>query len=161
MTAPGHCLSTHQDDALVLRQRNDPIETRSEQPCLHVIGIATEARVAPAGVVGLSPGSPQSAKSRDVAVVNSSPVQRRRKFGPVELRIVARPGVSSDVDDALDSVSPEQADELVDRSGRVANREDGRRCRVSRGSAGASARCRWAHLRSSRASGERSPVARA
>lgn len=109
MTAPGHRLRTHQDDSLVLRQGNDPIETRSEQRRLHVIGIATKARVAPAGVVGLSPRFPQSAKSRDVPVVNSSAVQGRRKSGPVELRIVARSGESSDVDDALDSVSPQQA----------------------------------------------------
>src|SRR5689334_13170933 len=52
MAAPGHFFSAHQDTAIRLREVDDPDKRVFEFGRLHVIGVTSERRVAPAGING-------------------------------------------------------------------------------------------------------------
>jgi desulfoferrodoxin (superoxide reductase-like protein) len=74
---------------------------------------------------------PQAAQSRHVPVVNPSAVERRRQLVSIELGIVSRPRNPAHVDDSLNAVRLEKADEVLYRPRRVTDREDDKRCPVS------------------------------
>ena len=124
MTTPGHRLGAHQHDALLLRQVDATLQAVFELRGLHVVGIATEAGIAPTGVRRVGPRTPQAAQPGHVSVVDLRAVQSRRQLVAIELGIVSRARDRPHVDDALDAVRLEEAEEFVDRARGMPDRED-------------------------------------
>jgi hypothetical protein len=63
--------------------------------------------------------------------MNPSTMEGRRQMASIELRIVSRPRDRAHINDPLDAVRLEQADEVFYRPCRVTDREDDERCHVS------------------------------
>ncbi len=116
MAAPWNGLSAHQRDLRVLRELNTPIQTSSELRGLHVVGIPPEACIPPPAVRRVPPRVSQSAQARHMPVTDPRSTQGTREELATELRVVPRSWNCADVYDAINAVSDEQTDELVDRS---------------------------------------------
>jgi hypothetical protein len=127
MATPQHGFRAHQHHALVFRESNTPIQTVRELRRLHVIGIATEAGVAPRGVRRVRSRMAQATQSRQVPIVNPRAMQSRRQSAATELRIVTRSRNRAHVDHALDPMRLEQSDERGERTCGVPDREDDER----------------------------------
>src|SRR6059058_5572039 len=72
MTAPGHRLSTHDRGGA---ESQESIHPRPEFFCLHVVGIAAKANVAPAQVDRIAVRLAQAAQLRQVAVADPALVE--------------------------------------------------------------------------------------
>ncbi len=128
VAAPRHSLRAHQGDAFVLREFDAAHETAFELGRLHIVGIPTKARVAPARVARVWLCVTQAAQSRHVCVMNPHAVKGRRESIAIELRIVSRAWQRAHIDDALHAVGLEEADEDLSRPRGVTDREDRRLC---------------------------------
>jgi hypothetical protein len=124
VTAPRHCLRTHQNDALSSRTIQATAQVLDELRSLHVVGVATESGVTPTRVDGIRSRVAQPAKPRHVRVVDSGAMQRRGQLIAIELRIVPGPRNRSHIDDPLHAVPLEESHEYPDRPRRVPDRED-------------------------------------
>ncbi len=89
VATPRHRLGAHQDDALPLRQVDTRLQAVLECCGLHVVGIATEAGVAPGRVDGIRPRTAQTTQSRHVPIVDVPAVKRWRQLVAIELGIVS------------------------------------------------------------------------
>jgi hypothetical protein len=103
---------------------NTPVQTSSECRGLHVVGIPAKARIPPPTVDRVAPRVSQSSQTGHVRIPNVGAAQNARERLAIELRVVARSRNGADVDDAIDAVSGEQTDELIDRPRRMPNCKD-------------------------------------
>ncbi len=83
----------------------------------HVVGIAAEGCVAPAGVDGVFAGVAAAAEGFQMRVIDVGGAERGCQCVGIELRNVARFGNGADVDEMMHMVRVQQFDELFDRVG--------------------------------------------
>jgi hypothetical protein len=117
MAAPWNGLRAHQHDMRVPREIDTPIQTSSEWRGLHVVGIPAKARISPPTVHRVPPWVSQSAQTGQMRVPHPDQTQGGGEHVATELRVVTRSWNCADVDDTIDTVGREQADEFIDRSG--------------------------------------------
>src|SRR3954447_16472142 len=70
VAAPGHRLCAHEDHTLLFREIETTLQTAFELRRLHVVGVATEAGIAPPGVRGVRPRTAPPTQPRHVSIVN-------------------------------------------------------------------------------------------
>ena len=75
MAAPRHGLRAHGGSRLLLTQLYQRIEILHKFRRLHVIRVATEARVTPCGIDRITPRMPQAAKPRHVTIMQPLAMQ--------------------------------------------------------------------------------------
>ena len=138
MTAPRNCFSAHYSRRLATGELDETLQMFGKRCRLHVVGIASEAGVAPPRVKGVRLRASQASQSRHVPVVNSRVVQRPRQSLSIELRIVARSRDGAGVDDAPNAVRPEEADQFRGWARGMSDREDDQRHLAGRNVPGAS-----------------------
>jgi hypothetical protein len=114
MAAPGHGFSAHDDGWSRGRERYQSFQVLAKLSGLHVVGVATERGIAPGRVDRVRSRPPEATEPGKMFVADS----RIAKAGPqsflTKLRVVSGLGDSADVDQLLDSVRLENADELLD-----------------------------------------------
>jgi len=123
MAAPGHRLSAHQCNPILLRQPDQFAEALLKFRRQHVIRETPEGGVAPAQADRIAFRMTQAAESRQVNVFHSSFLQCAGQRSLVELRIVPGPRHRAHIDDKRYSVRLEQADEFLERARGMANRQ--------------------------------------
>ncbi|EEF26456.1 conserved hypothetical protein [Ricinus communis] len=128
VAAPRHRFRAHQRAGPALRELDDRVDVGREFVGLHVVRVAAERRVAPAGVRRVLERAAQAAEAFQVTVFDTGIGQRRGELVLPELRIVARFRHRADIEQAGDAVLPEQPDELLDRTVRMADGADGCGC---------------------------------
>jgi hypothetical protein len=124
VTSPGHGFRAHQCDLFLLRYFDALLEVLLEFRRLHVIRVAAEARISPAGIQRVFSRPAQTAEAGHVRVMDTHAFERQGQLRSAKLRIVARLRNLPDVDKALHAVRGQEIGELVDRTGRVADSED-------------------------------------
>lgn len=70
MAAPGNCFRAHQDTTLGIRQFRDPLNVLVEFRGLHVIRIASEREIMPAGVGRICTRVAQASETRKMRISN-------------------------------------------------------------------------------------------
>ncbi len=90
----------------------------------HVVGVPLEGGVLPAGVGGVGPAPPQAAQPRQLHVADAGRAQGGGQGVPVELGVVPRARHLAHVRDQGDAVGLQEPDELRQRPGRMAHRQD-------------------------------------
>src|SRR6476469_1563855 len=121
MAAPRHCLCTHDGRRSVPALRHQRLEGSPKRLGLHVVGIAAEACVLPAGIDGVSLGVSQPAQARLVYISDFCMFQMLGQGIRIKLRIVAGTRNRSHVDEASDAVGLQQCQECVDGFRRMAD----------------------------------------
>src|SRR6201993_3648216 len=127
MTAPRHCFSTHQCDAVMVRQLDQLFETLIEFRRLHVICIASEGGISPSRVDGIACRMAQTAESRYVNVSQPVFLQRFWQRSLVELRVAQRAWHGAHIHHASRPVCLKQADEFPESACGMADGEHDRR----------------------------------
>jgi len=94
---------------------------------LHVVGVAAEAGVAPAGIDGIGARFAQAAKGGDVKVFDLVKREKLRKIFDIEMRHAAGAGHGADVDEDLDVVLAQDGEEFVDGARGMAEGVEDRR----------------------------------
>lgn len=118
MAAPPHGFSTHNRAAIVMGERPQFIQSRSERVSCRVIGIVPEGRDLPERVGRWHRSFfavPQPAKSRQLSIGYSSANERCRESISVELRICSRARDRSHVDEHVHRDLLEQSHKLDER----------------------------------------------
>ena len=100
-------------------------ERASELGGLHVIGVAAEAFVAPAGVRRVALRFSETAKSGKVPIGDVLRGQRSRERVAGEMRMAPRFRHGPDVGEPVDAMRMQQRDEVVERSRRMPDGENG------------------------------------
>jgi hypothetical protein len=131
VATPRNGFSAHQHDTFLLGEHDAPVQVLFERWGLHIIRVPAEAGVPPGHIHGVGSGTPQPAQSWHVRVVHPSAMEGWRQIVTIELRVVSRPRDRPNVNDPLDAMRLEKADEVLDRPGRVTDREDDRRPHVT------------------------------
>ena len=72
MTAPWNGFCAHNCSPLLLRKLYQNIQVFPELRCLHIVGEATEAGVAPSGIEGIPPRVPEATQAGHVPVMKTS-----------------------------------------------------------------------------------------
>ena len=114
MASPRHRLGAHHDHPLFTAQLHDSFERTLEGCRLHVIRIAPETRVAPAGVGGIFAGVPQAAQGRHMCVFNTLCRKAGGQGRAIELGILARTGKGADVHEMTDAIRLQQHNKVLD-----------------------------------------------
>jgi len=126
MAAPGNGFGAHDGAEFCLRQSFEARESGGEVWSLHVVGEAAKAGVVPAGVDGIGVRVAQATELRQVRVSNVRVANGFSERVAIELRIVAGLGNGAHVDEALNLVSFEEGEEIVDGAVGMADGEDER-----------------------------------
>src|SRR4029078_7573210 len=92
MAAPRHCLRTHDGRRSAPTLRHERLEGSEKRLGFHIVGIAAEACVLPAGIDGIFPGLSQPAQASLVDIRDVRIFQMLSQRIRLKLRIVA--GVS-------------------------------------------------------------------
>lgn len=123
MAAPGDGLGAHDRGRGRARYFGQSGDAFGELRRGHVVGVAAEGGVAPAGVGGVFVGVASAAEGFQMRVVNVGGTERGRQFVGVELRNVARFRDGTDIDEMFHVVRVQQIEELFDGVGRVTDGE--------------------------------------
>jgi hypothetical protein len=124
MAAPGNRFRAHDGATLPSRELDEFRERRIEFRSLHVIRVSTKAIVPPSRIDGTFFRVTQAAELFSVNVSNMSLTQRILERIGIELRITPRTRDRSDINNALHAVRVEQSEELIERPGGVADRQN-------------------------------------
>ena len=127
MTAEGVALGAHDGGRLASRHPDQPAERLPELLRLHVVREAAEGGAGEAAVRRAGGRVTEATERAVVHVVDVAEGKGLGKDVAVELRVVPRPGHAADVDQLSDAVGVQHVDKLVERAGRVPDREDGER----------------------------------
>src|SRR5438105_15483578 len=123
MTAPRNCFGAHDRGWLELREAKKIVERLTELSRLHVVGVSAEARISPQRVVRIasSPAAPTERWQMRVpaARIDDRPLQARLR----EMRVSRRSGKGAHIDQMCRAFPREQSNKLVERSGRMPDRE--------------------------------------
>lgn len=121
MTTPGHSLGAHQHAALIVCKLRDDLDVGGELRGLHVIGIASERRVAPGSIWRIRACVSQSPEPRHVRVADVDGLKKLRERILAELRVVQRSWNGAHVKHVSDFVRLKQGQEHIDGPVRVAD----------------------------------------
>ena len=123
MAAPGNGFGAHDCGRLEGRECEKIVERISELPGFHVVGVRAEAGISPLRVVRIAPAATTAAERYNVRVsaagVDDRPFQTRLR----EVWVPRRCWKGAHIDEMCRAFSGEQSEELVERSGRVTDRE--------------------------------------
>ena len=114
MAAPRHCLRTHDGRRSAPTLRHERLEGSEKRLGLHIVGIAAEACVLPAGIDGIFLGPSQPAQVRLVHIRDVRNFQMLGQRIRIKLRVVAGTRNRSHVDEAPDAMGLQQRQEFVD-----------------------------------------------
>src|SRR5690348_13196835 len=127
MTAPPHSFGAHDRSAFVPRQFQQRFHSRAKPRRLHVIRVTAKRFVAPDRVARIRTRMPASAEFRKRNIFDAGIHQRRAQRLRIELRMLARSGVTAHVRERLDRIVGKQIEKLGGRPRRVADGPD-RQC---------------------------------
>ena len=125
VAAPGHGLGAHDGHRVAGGQLQQDLDPGAEGIARHVVGVATEAQVPPAGVDRIRPRLAESTQLGKVRVLDAVGWELRRQRGPREVCKPPRPGRRPHVDKPVHPVCPQQLDQLREGPGRMADGVDG------------------------------------
>ncbi len=123
VTPPRHRLGTHDHGGLEPRQREEIFESLHELPGLHVVCVCPEACIAPLGVVRIAPAAPPATERRQVSVSQTGIHKRSLEARLREVWVAGRRGKGANIDQMCRAFSCKQSEKLLERSGRVPDRE--------------------------------------
>ena len=124
VAAPGDGFGAHEGAGLFSGEMKGAGKGGFEIGGLQVVGVATEAGIAPAGVDGIFFGVAKATEGFEVDVADAAGAKGGREGLAIELRVAAGAGDGANVDDALDAMGAEERDEIVEKAGGVADGED-------------------------------------
>jgi len=131
MAAPGDGFGAHDGAELRVRQFFEASESCSEFGGLHVIGEASKAGIVPASVDGIGARVAKAAEFWKMPVGDVRAANGGGERVASELRIVTGLGNGAHVDEALNLVSFEEGEEIVDGAVGMADGEDERSRRAT------------------------------
>jgi len=123
VASPRRRFSTHNGDVFLVAHLNERFKRDLKRLGLHVIGVPAKASVAPARIGRIFAGAPQTAQRLHMYIFEMRHSQAASQGRAVELRIMARTGHPSDVDEAFDAIALKQGDEALDWQSRMADCE--------------------------------------
>lgn len=126
MAAPRDGFSAHDGASFRLGEVFETRERGGEFRRLHVVGVAAETGILPAGVYGMRARMAQAAEFWQMRVCDSDAAKRCGKGVAIELRIVARARNGANVHEALDAVGFEECDKVRKRAVGMADGEQER-----------------------------------
>lgn len=121
MASPWHGFRAHDRRPSVSPIRDELVERLLELFCLHVIGIAAEARISPTGIDRIPCGLPQPSEARLVDIFQAGLLQAVSERVHIELRVAPRARDFSHIDQKFDGVRLQEVEKCIDRSRRVSN----------------------------------------
>ena len=123
VTAPRHRLGTHDHGGLEPRQRQQIFQRLLELARFHVVGVRPEAGVPPLGVVRIAPAASPAAKRWQVSIPQAGIDECSLEARLREVRVSRRCGKGANIDQMCRALSCQQPEKLLERSGRVPDRE--------------------------------------
>lgn len=112
VTTPGDCFGAHDGGGAEGVEREELVEVLGKFRGLHMVGIPAEGVVAPAGIGGVLPRVAESTETGKVTVLDPRISEGGGQGIPVELRVIARLGDGSDIDQMADAVGEEKVEEV-------------------------------------------------
>lgn len=123
VTPPGNRFGAHDYRRLQPRQTKKVIQRVVELPSFHVVGVGPEARVPPLGVVRVASPAPAPTERRKVRIPPAGVDQRSLETRTGKVRVSRRNGKGANIDEMCRAFSCKQPQKLLDRPGRMPDRE--------------------------------------
>ncbi len=123
VATPGNCFGAHDYCGLQPRKNQKIFKGLVELPRLHVVGVGPETGIAPLRVVRVATPAPSTTERWQVGVTQAGIDQRPLEVRSGEVRVSRRCGKGANIDKMCRAFSRQQPEKFLERSGRVANRE--------------------------------------
>ena len=123
VTAPRNCFGAHDHRGLQPGKSEKIFEGLIELARLHVVGIGPETRIPPLSVARIAAPSPPTTKRRQVRVPQACIDERPLEARSREVRVSRRCGEGANIDQMRRAFPCKQPEKLLERSGRMPDRE--------------------------------------